>query len=143
MRILIALLALLWAVPAWADSWLLFGQTGRTVTGLKPGDWASVDETTNSEDAAVISVNGCENFDLFQFDDPDADGTASTITGTLEMCPSTTTSDNGCAPLPGTSTLSGDDAIYGAAAVYVRVEAGGTANDDVRWMIRCSGPAGR
>ena len=131
------------SLPATAADWLKFGQSGRVVTGLAAGEWASTDVVANDDHSAVLSVNGCENFDVFQFDDPDGDG-AETIVGTVQMCPGN--ASTGCAPLPNTTKFSGDDAIYGAGSVYMRIEASGAdagSTDGTRWMVRCSQPSNK
>ena len=144
--LLVLLIAPLVASQAGAASWYLQCDANMPDRRqLEAGQWVCTDVFDIEDDADVIDVSDCENVDIFQFDDPAGDG-AETITGTVEMCPRMISNDSACAPLPNTSTLSGDDAIYGAGAIYLRIEAGGVdaaETDGVRWMIKCAQPSYR
>ena len=120
--------------------------SGFDVNNVSAGGFVCADSVLNSDDAEVIFIGSCENVDVFQFDDPDGNGTASAITGTVELCPSLAAVadlDNECAPAPGTTVLSGDDAIYGPGGTWLRIEAGGSCTNQVRWQLRCAQGSGR
>lgn len=127
------------------DGTLNTSGSGFDVNNLSPGGFACADSVSNSDDAEVIDIHQCENVDVFQFADPDGEGTDTAITGTVELCPSRSAVadlDEECAPAPGTTVLSGNDAIYGLGGIWLRIEAGGSGTEIVRWAIHCAQPAG-
>ena len=128
------------------DGLLNTSGSGFDVNNLSAGGFACADSVLSSDDAEVIFINSCENVDVFQWADPDGDGTDTAITGTVELCPSlaaVTDADEECAPAPGTTVLSGNDAIYGLGGIWLRIEAGGSGTNQVRWALRCAQPSGR
>ena len=147
---LILLVGVLLGAPAYAADWiercfesaagvLATSSTAGAVvkTRLTPGSFVCAETNSNTDDAAVLDIHQCAQVDLLQFPDPDSDGTASTITGDPEVCPNSTSDDQACMVVPGGATLSGEDAAYNIKGAWMRIEAGGTANDHVRWMAFC------
>ena len=140
--------------PTGAADWRMCDSThanGRVVEGLSPSGGSSVSKTacydfTDATDSKILSVGSCENFDVFF--EADLASTATVGEAKVYWCASPVAADvaNTCLLIANT-TLDGiastaTDAIYGAAAVWIMVEASTTpAGDLSRLMVRCNGPA--
>jgi hypothetical protein len=126
-------------------------KNGRVVTGLSPSGGGNVTKTacydfTDTTDSKILSVGSCENFDVFF----EADLATTDTVGKAKVywCASSASADvaNTCLLITNT-TLDGiastaTDAIYGAAAVWIAVEASTNPSGDLsRLMVRCNGPS--
>jgi hypothetical protein len=154
-RFVSLMVAVLVAAPliGWSAEmgWLKFCRSGSAITGLSPGVWACALPTTNGDYSTVLSVGGCENFDVTISPDRTGDGTPDTsLTYALKHCPADGTTldtmskrDNACVAFSpgGTHTASGE--TLGAGGVYFYVKMGGTftADSDPQITVRCSQPS--
>lgn len=141
------------AAPA-AANWQQGCQSGtgfqRNVIG-GGGTFTCHNPTAADDDPSVLDVSGCENVDIFWYDNVtgdgsgDVDGTASVYT-----CPVTAVSAvdteaerlAACQPFNGGTTLDATNTELeglGAVRIWVDVELASTEN---QLVVRCSQPAG-
>ena len=149
-----ALVALL-PTPADAANWLKGCQgTGQDNLSIGPGSFACLVPTSATDDSGILSVDSCENIDIFYWDDADGDGVAGGGTVQARSCPTTdalrtdtdTVQDAACFIMenltldgvPSTNT----EAIYGIAAnrMKITVTAYATTSEPIRVEVRCNGP---
>lgn len=138
------------AAPAQVGSWTRGCQTGQTITSLVGASVACYTPAASAslESASpILYVGNCENIDVFMWDDYDGDGTACTVTWTIDGCPPGTdrlsndsAKNAACNTLQGAASLSGDDVESNLAAVYVRVhgENAGANIDSCRIEVKCA-----
>jgi hypothetical protein len=108
---------------------------------LKPGQTACADSVTATDVTYNINVSQCNHVDVFQFIDPDGDDDDSTIVGQVQLCSSQADDDSSCADF-GLTEFSGNDALWGLGAIWMRVEVNGTTDTaEARWDIHCVGNA--
>ncbi len=152
--ILTGLLVLFVAQAAGAASWLTSG--GRVTTTARPGSYVTYTPAGVSDDSALyLDVNACESFDLLYYNNTNGDATVGTVTVAVQTCApaakaaSNTVDLDACWTIENT-VLTGVaanslEAIYGASAAWIAVEAGGTENDDdtQQLVLRCHKPRGR
>ena len=79
------LVGMLVASPALAGNWLKGCQTvggpdnaGTATTSVGPGEMVCSFPTTAADDPPILATLGCENWDLFIYDDDEGDGTPDT-----------------------------------------------------------------
>ena len=142
---------LLWALPTWSAAWQKGCQSGAafTVTAVGVGGFVCYEPTSNSDDSTVLDVQACENFDVLVYADLDGDGTGGTAqTHAIQHCPSGNTAagtdtvaeqDNACVTFTTGGSHTGTGETLGAAASWVKIQAGGTFAGDPRVIVRCNG----
>lgn len=138
-----------WAVPAQVGNWTE-SCGSRTTTGISGGQWACYTPAAAADlesASPILSVMGCENFDVALHDDFDGDATVCSVTWDIELCPpnpTTLTTDAlrnaACTTLPGTAALSADDVESNLAAFFIRVHglAAGLNIDSCRIVVKCA-----
>ena len=141
--------ALLFASPALSADWLLYGQAGRIVGGLRTGQYAIYTPVDKTDDSAVLGVIPCENIDILYYNDTDADGTGSTVTAAVRSCPKSQEAvsagnvDPDACWIIENIVLTGNtpnEAIYGVAANWIYADMGGDDNNEASELIvRCNG----
>lgn len=113
----------------------------KTTQSLKPGQSACADSVTATDVTYNINVSQCNHVDVFQHIDPDGDADNSTIVGQVQLCSSKVDDDQSCADF-GLTEFSGNDAIWGLGAIWMRIEVNGTTDTaEARWDIHCVGNA--
>ena len=141
-----------WAPGALAANWLKNDVAGTSVRNVSVGGFVTNVPVSATDNSPPLFVGGCENFDALYFRDPDGDTDNTTITLTVEACASdiaddtsATVDEQSCWPIENL-TLDGivttnTEAIYGASAVWIYVNAAGV-NDTAfgQLIIKCNGP---
>jgi hypothetical protein len=145
-----------WAPPAQSANWLKNCQTTASAPSqsLSPGQYAcNVPTSATDNSSGLLSVDGCENIDIFFYPDFDGDAVASGGTGQMRNCPTTGIStanggagENACWVMenllfdgvPATNS----EAIYGIAANWIFWEqvAYTVTTEPIRVIVRCNGP---
>ncbi len=151
-------MGLLLASPSPGAQWLKGGQvTGRDIYSVSAGGSVSYIPTGVADDSPVLSVAGCDSFDLLYYNNTDGDATVGTVTVTVRSCPTTRATDRvtegdtipalACwaienIVLDGIASTN-TEAIYAAGAQWIFAETGGIENDDdtQELIVRCNGPA--
>lgn len=148
--LLLGLLVVL-AVPVADAEWIRNCQAGRTTNSLSGGLFACHNPTVVDDDPGVLDVSGCENVDIFWYDNITGDGTGD-LDGTAAIftCPVVanevldTEAERlaGCQPLNGGTTLSPaatEVQGLGAVRIWADVELASTEN---QLLVRCAQPSG-
>jgi hypothetical protein len=138
------------AQPAQVGTWARACQPGSIANSVQGGSWVCYTPAAGAsvESASpILDLSGCENVDLFMWDDFDGDATVCTVSWDIESCPpgaNALTTDAlknaACNTLPGTAALSGDDVESNLAALFLRVHglAAGANIDSCRIAVKCA-----
>ena len=151
--ILVGLGALVVGLPATAE-WQkgCISGTAHQSNSIGVGEFVCHEPTTADDDPDVLAISGCENVDIFWYDNitgdgsGDADGTAAIYTCPVTVAAAVDTEAErllACQPLNGGTTLDiTNTEVLGTAAVrlWVDVELASAEN---QLVVRCAQPSGR